>query len=62
MDWVAIVAFLTLGRLGVSGDATPLGLLVIGCGTQGRPSCLRPTLGWGTQSRWDWRGSGKCEV
>jgi hypothetical protein len=36
------------------GDATPLGLLVIGGGTQGRPSCLRPTLGWGTQSRWDW--------
>jgi hypothetical protein len=22
--------------------------------TQGRPSCRRPTLGWGTQSRWDW--------
>ena len=36
------------------GDATPLGLVVIGGGTQGRPSCLRPTLGRGTQSRWDW--------
>jgi len=41
------------------GDATPLGLCVSVGGTQGRPSCLRPTLGWGTQSRWVWLGSGK---
>jgi hypothetical protein len=27
------------------GDATPLGLVVSGGGTQGRPSWRRPTLG-----------------
>ncbi len=43
-----------VGLLGGFGDATPLGLVDIGGGTQGRPSCLRPTLGLGTQSRWDW--------
>jgi hypothetical protein len=40
------------------GDAIPLGLgVLLGWRTQGRPSFLRPTLGWGTQSRWDW---GSC--
>jgi hypothetical protein len=35
------------------GDAIPLGLGDLLGETQGRPSCLRPTLGWETQSRWD---------
>ncbi len=36
------------------GDATPLGLMICWEGTQGRPLCRWPTLGSGTQSRWDW--------
>ena len=38
------------------GDATLSGLMVIRGYTQGRPAWRRPTLGFGTQSRWDWGG------
>ena len=31
-------------------------------GSQGRPSCLRPTLGFGTQSLWDWGLVGADDV
>jgi hypothetical protein len=34
-------------------DATPSGLGRFDTCSQGRPSFLRPTLGFGTQSRWD---------
>ncbi len=41
------------------GNATPMGLVICLGGTQGRPACRSPTLGSGTQSRWDW---GEAEV
>jgi hypothetical protein len=31
-----------------------LGLGGVVAATQGRPAWRSPTLGWGTQSRWDW--------
>jgi hypothetical protein len=40
-------------------DATPMGLGICLGGTQGRSACRSPTLGLGTQSRWDW---GEAEV
>ena len=39
-------------------DATPMGLGICLGGTQGRPAWRSPTLGSGTQSRWDW-GAGE---
>ena len=40
------------------GDACPMGLGICWGGTQGGPACRSPTLGLGTQSRWDW-GAGE---
>jgi len=42
------------GGAGLARDATPLGLAGVVGETQGRPACRSPTLGSGTQSRWDW--------
>jgi hypothetical protein len=46
------------------GDATPVGVGdILVWWTQGRPTWCRPTLGSGTQSRWDWgadRGGGEA--
>ncbi len=45
------------------GTQPTLGLGICWGWTQGRPSCLRPTLGFGTQSRWDWgRRGGVCRM
>jgi hypothetical protein len=46
------------GVADVARDATPLGLAGVVGETQGRPACRSPTLGSGTQSRWDWGDAG----
>jgi hypothetical protein len=34
-------------------DGTALRFDILAAHTQGRPHCIRPTLGWRTESRWD---------
>ncbi len=40
------------------GTQPRLGLWGVVGETQGRPACRSPTLGFGTQSRWDWGDAG----
>ena len=49
-----------MGGADLARDATPLGLGGVVVETQGRPACRSPTLGSGTQSRWDWGACGHC--